>query len=513
MSNPLTSRPTLVRFFEDRAEVTRLAKVELASGRQWVRMAGISPLVDERSVQAACKGAKVLAARVFRRIKGPTEFASTEIEQAEKQAQELQGKLDTLNLLNSRHEKRLQYMGELFETWSAGIAKVPRFSADATLESWTGAYHDLMNQDSEELSRWMALQQEIERLNQQQAELNNTAAQLRAQHPSHEAFIEVYLDASSAGAADVSVTYRVPSALWRPEHVARLDLDPKQPGKGKVTLQTFATVWQRTGEHWEGVSAAFSTARPAQVATPPLLADDTLGKRKKTPEEKKKVVVEVREQVISKSESVKAPEMPGVDDGGEPLEFEPKGAVTLPSTGLPMRIEIARVELSADVARVLMAERAFAAHLRAHCVNSGKTPLLAGPIRVARGPSLIGRSRLDFVGAGESFELGFGPEDGLRCKRQQDEKRETGLLLGAQTVTREVTLYLSNLSSEPREVQILERVPVSEIEGLEVRAPEPKEWAPDKDGYMKRNLTLEPNAAKELKYKYELKAKSNVELP
>ena len=63
------------------------------------------------------------------------------------------------------------------------------------------------------------------------------------------------------------------------------------------------------------------------------------------------------------------------------------------------------------------------------------------------------------------------------------------------------------------EVQILERVPVSEIEGLEVRAPEPKEWAPDKDGYMKRNLTLEPNAAKELKYKYELKAKSNVELP
>ena len=141
-----------MRFFEDRAEVSRVAKAELQSGRQWLRIADISPLVDDRSVQAACKGAKVLAARVFRRIKGPTEFASTEIEQAEKQAQELQGKLDTLNLLNSRHEKRLQYMGELFETWSAGIAKVPRFSADATLESWTGAYHDLMNQDSEELS-------------------------------------------------------------------------------------------------------------------------------------------------------------------------------------------------------------------------------------------------------------------------------------------------------------------------------------------------------------------------
>ncbi|CAG0997753.1 hypothetical protein PLCT2_02868 [Planctomycetaceae bacterium] len=513
MNSPVPSTPTLVRFFEDRAEVTRAAKAELQSGRQWLRIADISPLVDERSVQAACKGATVLAARVFRRVKGASEFASSEIAALEAQHTELARKIEAAEQVRSRHEARLEYLGELYGAWASGIAKVPRFSIDAPLESWTSAQRDLCAQDAEELNRLLACNLEIEQLSEKQSELQGELSALRGQNPRHEAFIEVYLDASSAGPAEITVIYRVPSALWRPEHAARLDLDPKQPGKARITLTTFAVVWQRTGENWEGVNAAFSTARPAQVATPPLLGDDNLSKRKKTPEEKQKIVVEAREQTIERASDAKAPEMPGVDDGGEPLEFAPKSQVRLPGTGQPLRVEIARVELSADVATVLMAERATQAHLRAQCVNAGKTPLLAGPIRMARGASLIGRSRLDFVGAGESFELGFGPEDGLRCKRRQDEKRETGLLMGGQTVTREVALYLSNLSSEARELQVIERVPVSEIEGLEVRAPEPKEWTPDKDGFMKRTITLEPNATKELKYKYELRAKSNVVLP
>lgn len=513
MSNAIASKPTLIRFFEDRAEVTRGAHADLATGRQWIRIAGVSPLVDERSVQAACKGAKVLAARVFRRVRQANEFASSEIAALEKQEAELTRKLEAIELVRSRHEKRLEYLGELQGSWAAGLAKVPRFASDAPLESWTDAYKDLTAQDIDELNKLLACNKEHEQLGEKLAELQGALSTLRGQHPRHECFIEVYLDASSPGASEISVTYRLPSALWRPEHVARLDLDPKQPGKGKVSLTTFATVWQRTGENWEGVQAAFSTARPAQVANPPLLRDDDLSKRKKTPEEKKKIVVEARDQTIERAAAAKAPEMPGVDDGGEPLEFAPKGLVTLPSTGLPMRIEIGRVELAAEVARVLMAERAPLAHLRASCVNGAKTPLLAGPVKVARGASLMGRSRLDFVGAGESFDIGFGPEDGMRCKRRQEEKRETGLLLGKQTVTRDVALYLSNLSSEPRELTIIERVPVSEIEGLEVRTPEPKEWAPDKDGFMKRTITLEANAAKELKYKYELRAAGNVELP
>lgn len=515
MSNPtpvFASLPRHVRFFEDRAEVTRQAQVRLTEERQWVRVSGVTPLVDDRSVQSGAKGARVLAARVHRRMIRARELARAEIEKVEAEAARLESRLETLRQVVSRHEKRLRYQGELFESWTAGIARIPRFSAEAPLESWTTAYNDLMAAEKDELAHWIQVQLEIGKLEAEQVELQHRRDSLGAQPPRLEAGIEVLLEGAPGADIEVTVTYRTAAALWRPEHLARLDFDAAR-NTGKVTLQTFATVWQRTGEDWDQVEASFSTARPAQAGSPPLLSDDVLTKRKKTPEEKKKVVVEMREQTIAVARAPQAFDMPGVDDGGEPLEFSARDKVRLPGTGRPLRVEIAKVELEAEVSRVLMAERAPVAHLRARCVNRGKVPLLAGPVQVARGPSLVGRSRLDFVGQGENFELGFGPEDGVRCRRSLEEKRESTMLTGSQTVTREVTLYLSNLGDQAKSLEIIERVPVSEIEGLEVRQAEPREWAADKDGMMKRLMTLEPHGTKELKYRYEIRARSNVELP
>src|SRR6185503_16094589 len=39
-----------------------------------------------------------------------------------------------------------------------------------------------------------------------------------AEKPRHEAVIEVQLECEAAGEVPLEVTYRVPNALWRPEH-------------------------------------------------------------------------------------------------------------------------------------------------------------------------------------------------------------------------------------------------------------------------------------------------------
>ena len=65
------SKAVRVTLFEDRAEVTRTARVSLAAGRAWAALAGETPCVDERSVQArlagggeAAAGARVIVASV-----------------------------------------------------------------------------------------------------------------------------------------------------------------------------------------------------------------------------------------------------------------------------------------------------------------------------------------------------------------------------------------------------------------------------------------------------------------
>ena len=206
--------------------------------------------------------------------------------------------------------------------------------------------------------------------------------------------------------------------------------------------------------------------------------------------------------------------MPGVDDGGEPLTFEKDTPISVPSDGRPFRVEIARRRLEAKVEHVLFPEIAPSAHIRATATLTQGGPLLAGPLRLVRGQSLVGRSKLPYVGAGEPFEIGFGADDGVRVRRAQEEERDTTVMTGTQKLRRAVKVYLSNLSGDARAVQVTERVPVSEIDDVEVLIIDATGWKlEEKDGFARTDVALRPGGTQTLKLVYEVRASSKVVMP
>jgi len=504
-----------VVFFEDRAEVTRVGKATLTEGRQWVCLAGATVLLDDRTVQARVPGdrAKVLSARVVRRVR---QVADMDQSEAEKRQAALQAASKLVREIQHRRDalaRRSNYLRQVMEHWCATLARVPAPGEDSPPDECAAAWQEILRRDDDYLAQDSAILDELDDASERQRDASlqvNEAGRVRTLH---ECFIEVQVESSSMDEVELEVRYRTPCALWRPEHLARLNQDAKNPHAGEVEWTTWGVAWQRTDEEWTDIEVAFSTARPAQVADAPVLDDDRLSKRKKTAEERKQVVVQMREEQVKDTGDRAEAEMPGVDDGGKPLEFAPKGRYSLPANGQPTRVEIGRRVLKANVARVLLPERAQTAFLKAEANWEGEAPILAGPLRLARGGSVVGRSRAKFVAPGEKFETGFGPEDGVRCKRAVREERETAKLTGSQTIDRKVTLRLSNLGDSRRELEVTERIPVSEIEGLEVKLTESKDWKLDQDGYLKRTVQLEPRANLTLDFSYEIKAKSNVVLP
>jgi uncharacterized protein (TIGR02231 family) len=404
----------------------------------------------------------------------------------------------------------------LLSQWAKGLATVPRKLRDEGIRlSWRDAHETLTRSLRAVLDEVHAMRVEHADATdvQQRAETRKREGLL--EQPRLEGRITVQIDAPSAGEVIVEVTYRVASAVWRPEHLARLVGDG---AKGMIEIVTFATAWQRTGERWDDVEIHFSTARPAQIATPPMLQDDVIASRKKTDAERARVVVEARDQAVMLAGldrgTRSVDEMPGVDDGGEPRVYAPREKVTLVSDGSPFRVEIGRALLSAELARVAFPELAPVAHLRATATLSGEGPLLAGPVRVARGAGLVGRARLDFVAPGEPFEIGFGSDDAVRVRRSTSEARDTTTLTGTQKLKRTVSVFVSNLSQERKTVQITERVPVSEIESVEVLLLEREGWQFDpRDGFARRDITLDGNATQELRLVYEVRASSKVVMP
>ena len=129
--------------------------------------------------------------------------------------------------------------------------------------------------------------------------------------------------------------------------------------------------------------------------------------------------------------------MPGVDDGGEPLLLAPSGKVTLASDGRPLRIEVARFTRGRrDRARALSRGRAASPTCARRRRSREAGPLLAGPVRIARGGASWAGNRLGFVGNGEPFEIGLGTDDAVRVRRDQNERRETTAVTGTQKLRR-----------------------------------------------------------------------------
>lgn len=509
--------PTVVQrvtLFEDRAEVVRRARLEVPAGSSWVTLGPITPFVDDRSVRGAAEGAgvRVIAVRVRRVIRQEPAASAEEIARIEEELRRAARALADARRRLARISETEGRAAHGLSEWVRALVHVPRHAADVgCLDAWRTAWTDLEGSVARAHTEAAEVRAERLRAEDEERRARLRLDQARVERPRIEAGIEVQVDAPAAGAAAVDVTYRTPCAVWRPEHAARLRT---QGGTTRLEIVTWAVAWQGTGEAWNDVEVRFSTARTARAATPPAVTEDVLLLRKKTDAEKKRVIVETRDEDVSSvglDRGTRAVnEMPGLDDGGEARSYAPSGRVSIASDGRPFRVEVARTSLAADVTRVAIPERASVAHVRATATLSAGGPLLAGPVRLARDAAIVGRGKLEWVGAGEPFEMGFGVDDGIRVRRTQEQVRDTTMITGTQKVRRTVKIFLSCLGGERRSVDVTERVPVSEIEDVEIVV-DKSGWTVDpRHGIARQTIEIGPRETRVLTLAYEIRASSKV---
>jgi len=83
----------------------------------------------------------------------------------------------------------------------------------------------------------------------------------------------------------------------------------------------------------------------------------------------------------------------------------------------------------------------------------------------------VGRGEIGFIAPNEKAYLGFGPDSELRVHRTETRERDDAGILGSWNVqTVRVAVRISNLGTHKREIAVTERIPVSEVEQVEVVA-------------------------------------------
>jgi uncharacterized protein DUF4139/uncharacterized protein DUF4140 len=509
-----------VTVLEDRAAVTRRGSFALAGGQQRIVIERVSPILVDKTLTVTCANARVLDVRCERYVapwrEGVGSASPAATLRAERAA--LVAQRDLALARGRAAQTEATALGEL------AAAALSDLAVAATRGATTpDAPRELAELDTAEAAaRAKAAEAELAVADLVAAlgRLDDRLARAEAEAGDQAARLVIDLIAERAIDAVVSATYVVPGAAWRPYHRARLVRDA---ARSTVEWQTTACVWQATGEDWPEIELTCSLDRPSLGVEPPELADDELHARKKPDT----VVVEVREQEHETTgEGGGAAEVPGIDDGGLGLRLvAPR--VTVRADGTPHRVPVGGFTAQAQLSYVAVPLRSPWVHLRARVINAGAQPLLAGPVDLIMASGYVGRAEVGFVAPGEKLYLGFGPDAELRLHRTQSKDRDDAGLLGGWNVqTVRIAVRLSNLGTERREVVVTERVPISEVEQVEVHASSPEAYlledahgeditqvtarALDERGLVTWSVELPPHGRRAVTLEYKIKSQRGV---
>ncbi len=443
---------------EDRARVVRRGTITVAAGAQRVTIAGVAPVLADKTLVARSVAAEIVDVRA-RRTTAPWRDGDPDARVAAAALIERRAQLDAARVAAARRAAE----AEIAQQAATALDELVERSAHelAAAAAWGVAPADARARLDELIASSRrdhaaaaaravdaADVDEVDRLAVQVAELERGAVlELAA--------LDIDLVAAAPGSIELEVAYVVPGACWRPYHTATWHGD-------RLELATDACVWQATGEDWTDVVLRCSTARPSLGASPPVPVDDVL-----VIQPKGALVAQVREQTIAKTGEGAGrtiDQVPGVDDGGTVQILDAIARVSVPADGRPNRIRLGAWTTPVEASWVAYPELAAAVGLRTRQLHAGTVPILAGPVDLVRDGGLTGRTTLLYVAPGERFVLGWGADPALRLHRTHLEKYEEAGVLSSWSQTRHrVAIRLSNLGATARTVIVTERIPVSEL--------------------------------------------------
>lgn len=483
------SRVTAVTVYPSQARITREAEVQLPAGESLVEFTGLPTGLDEDSVQVSGKtaaGVTILNYEI-REVFG-AESQSEQVRALQEQLKPLEAQqaeiTDGIEVIAERvgflNDVRKQLadvpdgpipLSQGQEAPGEKLATVQRAYTlySEELANLRASRRDLARQLEDLKPRIDQVKAEIERLSNQTTEdTYKVVLAIRAERP---------------GAGTLQVHYVLEDAAWSPLYIARADTVGK-----KLSLTTQAKITQTTGEDWKDVALTLSTSRPNRGGVMPEIEPNYVTFTPPTPRTTRsresasggaqyEMMAPAAPEALVYAEAAPPPPMEDVSVESATVEqlgvstvFQIATPVSVPSDDEPHLVNVSQQELEPKFVLETTPRLQADAFLKAVIKNSSGAPLLGGPVTIFRDGDMVGRSELAFVAVDEEYNLFLGIDDSVKVEFQKitSKQAESGMLNKATVAERQYQLKLKNFAKETRKVTVIDQVPVSQHEKLQV---------------------------------------------
>jgi uncharacterized protein (TIGR02231 family) len=522
------SRIDAVTVYPSGAEITRTTRVKLEKGEHTLLFSDLPAEAVAASIRVEGKATAGLEigsvdTRSLSVPRGDDAAAATERRRIEDAIEKLKDERSGLRAAIQAAEAQKRLIENLTKLPGTPL---PANAAPAAQPDW-GQLFELIGRRTAEAQKAI-LDTEI-RIREVDRQIKDLEGKLASLAPGQVARTEVKvaLAAQDALEADMIIRYQVRNASWTPFYDARLAIGTKAQAP-KLQLVRRAAIKQRTGEVWENVVLALSTARPTAGSAAPLLPTMTidfesdrvaayappppapaLASRGVVLRKARPTGGADREEVQENVALEMAQERPAaVEVQAFQAVYGIAGRTTVPDTGETKRVQIDEMPLDPAVMVRAVPKLDEKAYLYAKIVTAKGAPLLPGQVSLFRDSVFVGNGWLPLLAPEEQHELGFGVDDSIRVRHAlvEEKRGETGIISTAKTDARSYRISVKNLHERPMQVAVIDHVPVSQNADITVEltgktAPSRKD-VDNKRGILAWDMKLEPTEERAIEFGY-----------
>jgi hypothetical protein len=152
---------------------------------------------------------------------------------------------------------------------------------------------------------------------------------------------------------------------------------------------------------------------------------------------------------------------------GQSVTYHLKNKLSVPSRNEEQVIEVTKLELKPEFCYMAVPVLTRHVYRQANLSNTTEYVLLPGEATMYNGDDFVGRMDVPLVAIGESFTAGFGVDPQLQVQREMMDKTRTQQG-GNQVLKYDYRILVSSYKTKPVKVQLMERLPRSETETLNV---------------------------------------------
>ncbi len=499
----ISSKITNVTVFLQGAQVTRQAETLLPAGKTVLRLTGISPYIDEASIQVRGDGAfTVLSVNHRKDFLQPLEETP--------EVKELISKIEDLEKKNETEKNTLEILKEK-ESFLITNKNIGGRDQSLTPENFRLLF-DIYSRNMEQVKSLMLEktriikdnEKELVRLKQQLGIYQN-----RRETPKSEIFITVSSKTQVNGKFRIS--YLVGNAGWSPSYDIRVDNinDP-------VSLVYKANVYQTTGVEWKNVMLTFSNASPdksGNVPVPyPYFIDfeqvyDDMVRSSAYGIKKMEMAVAEDAEVAAAPRMATIPVDVGVSYKSTSVEFNIEIPYTIPSESKSTSIDMLTLSLPADFRYKSVPRLDTDAFLIARVRDWEQYDLLEGEANLYFENTFVGKSFLNTRFVSDTLDVSLGRDMGVIVKREKRKDFTSQRFIGSNKVeTRSWEISVRNNKKENILIEITDQVPVSQNKDIVVEIQELSGGNLDKDkGFVSWMIELEPGKSKNMVLTYSVR--------